>query len=240
MKKTLSLLTLIMALILLVQITVIGQDSEEVSCDLDNLQATIDAQTADLLDSNPNIADDFSAEYAYRLGEIYTNYALDCNYQPSFPEIETQIDRTLELVPLSFVIAASSIGNDVDSALAEIESINGDGFNGQLLYNGLENGLDGAELGCSGCHNGEAAPLVEGTYTRTLEERLTLDEFVDYSVEQYLIESILHPSAYIVTEYGSVQMPENYGGRLDAQQLADLVEYLLSQDQESEITTSEE
>lgn len=234
MKKILSVVSLTVALVLLIQITVIGQDTEDPSCDLEDLQANIEAQTADLLEENPTLADEFSAEYAYRLGEIYTNYALACNYQPTFPEIESQIDRTLDLAPLSFIIAASSIGNNVDVALAELESVNGDGFNGQLLYNGLEVGLDGAELGCSGCHNGVAAPVAEGIYTRVIEERLTLEAFADYTPEQYFVESILHPSAYIVTEYESVQMPENYGGRLDAQQLADLLAYLSSQDQELE------
>lgn len=234
MKKTISGLFLILTIFLLMQLSVIGQDTDEISCDLDDLQATIDAQTADLLEANPNIVSEFSLEYMYRLGEIYTNYALACDYQPTFPEIETQVDRTLDLVPLSFIISASSIGNDVDAVMTQLEDVNGDSFNGQLLYNGLEVGLDGAELGCSGCHNGEAAPVIEGTYTRTLEERLILPELADYTAEQYLVESILHPSAYIAPEYASVQMPANYGGRLDAQQLADLIEYLSSQDQESD------
>lgn len=232
MKKYLSSLSLIITILLLIQLPVISQDTDEPSCDLDDLQATIEAQTADLLEANPDITSEFSPEYIYRLSEIYADYALACGYQPTFPEIETQVDRTLGLAPLSFIISASSIGNDVEVAMSELETVDGDSFNGQLLYNGLEVGLDGSELGCAGCHNDETAPAIEGIYTRTIEERLTLPEFEDYTPEQYLVESILHPSAYIIPEYASVQMPANYGGRLDAQQLADLVEYLSSQDQE--------
>ncbi len=205
--------------------SVSGQDDSEFVCTADALASFIEEGTADIE------ADDSNPAYLYRLGSLYTEFALQCDYQPTFDEVETQIERTLDLAPLSFIIAASSIGNNVDSAMIELESVNGDSFNGQLLYNGLEMGLDGAELGCAGCHNGEAAPVVEGTYTRVEEQRLAVDELADYSIERYLVESILHPSAYIVPEYSSVQMPENYGGRLDAQQLADLVAYLESQDQ---------
>ena len=232
MKKYLSVLILMITIFLLIQLPAISQDTDDPSCDLDDLQATIEAQTSDLREENPDIATEFSPQYVYRLGEIYAEYALACGYQPTFPEIETQVDRTLDLVPLAYIISASSIGSDVDVAMSELETVDGDSFNGQLLYNGLEVGLDGSELGCAGCHNGETAPVIEGTYTRVVEERLTLPEFEDYTPEQYLIESILHPSAYIIPEFASVQMPANYGGRLDAQQLADLIEYLSSQDQE--------
>jgi|GEM_PF-1193576 len=214
------LLCLMMAI---TQVIVSGQDDTVANCDDADLEAFIADGTADL--------EEGSTAYIYRLGELYTEFALLCGYQPTTDEIITQIDRTLAFAPLSFIIAQSSIGNNVDAAMAELETVNGDSFNGQLLYNGLEMGLDGADLGCAGCHNGEAAPLTEGTFTRVDEIRLADPEFADYTVERYLVESILHPSAYIVPEYEAVQMPENYGGRLDAQQLADLVAYLESQDQ---------
>lgn len=225
MKQRFTYLILVIAILSTSALSVSGQDDSEFICTADALANFIADETADL-DSDGN-----NPAYIYRLGALYTEFALLCGYQPDLEEVETQIERTLDLAPLSFIIAASSIGNDVDSALLELETVHGDSFNGQLLYNGLEMGLDGAELGCSGCHNGEAAPLVEATFTRTEEERLILAEFADYDIERYLVESILHPAGYIVPEYSSVQMPANYGGRLDAQQLADLVAYLESQDQ---------
>lgn len=215
-------------------------DSTELTCTDDALQAAIEAGTNDILERNPDAATEFNPEYAYVVGEITLQFALDCGYQPSFPQVEAQIDRTLSIAPLSLIIAASSIGNDVDVALEELETVNGDSFTGQLLYNGLEMGLDGAELGCAGCHNGEAAPLTEGVYTRIEEIRLMLSEFADYSIERYMVEAILHPEAFIVPEYEDVIMPANYGGRLDAQQLADIVAYLESQDQALDSTENTE
>lgn len=224
MKTRFVYLTLIIAM-LTTAYSVFGQDESELACTANDLNSFIE-------DAMNNLeTDENDPAYLYQLGSLYTEQALACGYQPTFDEVENQVERTLDLVPLSFVIAASSIGNDVDSALVEIESLHGDSFTGQLLYNGLEMGLDGAEMGCSGCHNGEAAPTIEGSFTRAEEERLALPEFADYSVERYLVESILNPAGYIIPEYSSVHMPTNYGGRLDAQQLADLVAYLESQDQ---------
>lgn len=231
MKIYLAWLSLIISLFVIVQMPVRSQNADEQTCDEAGLEAFIVAGTSDLLTDNPDAATSFDLAYIYRVADLTTAFALACGYQPTFPEIEAQIDRTLDLVPLSFVIAASSIGNDVDIALEKLEGVQGDSFNGQLLYNGLEVGLDGSELGCAGCHNGEVAPITEASYTRADEQRLLLPEFADYTVTQYLVESILHPSAYIVPEYAAVQMPANYGSRLDAQQLADLIAYLDSQDQ---------
>ncbi|MEO1291085.1 MAG: hypothetical protein AAFV93_25400, partial [Chloroflexota bacterium] len=155
-------------------ISVLGQD-EPVDCSAEALLAFIETGTADFIIDDETPVTEASPEYVYRLGELYTQFALDCGYMPNIEQVETQIERTLDLAPLSFIIAQSSIGSDVEVALSELESVDGDAFNGQLLYNGLEVGLDGAELGCAGCHTGgSAGPYTEGTYTRIEEIRLAL------------------------------------------------------------------
>lgn len=181
----------------------------------------------------PLTGDEMTAN-AYAFGAALQDLALTCGYLPDEEQVNAQIERTLLIAPVSMVIQASSVGQDIDAALAEIEELNGDTLNGQLLYNGLAMGLDGADLGCAGCHDGRAAPIVEGTWTRVDEIRLAEAQFADYDVTRYLVESILNPHAYIVPEYTEVQMPNNFWARLDAQQLADLIAYLESQDQELE------
>jgi hypothetical protein len=47
------------------------------------------------------------------------------------------------------------------------------------------------------------------------------------TAEQYLLESIVNPSAYLVTGFQPV-MPANYGQTLTAQETADLIAYMLS------------
>jgi hypothetical protein len=204
-----------------------GGNRNNVDCSPDGLAS----HYADLAEDYPLEGDDAAAN-AFALGAALQDLSLSCGYEPAQEEVDAQIDRTLSLAPLSLVIEASSIGGDVDQALAAIEDLSGDSFNGQLLFNGIEMGLDGAELGCAGCHDGEEAPAAEGTWTRADEIRLLEAQFADYTVTQYLVESILQPQAYIVPEYEDVLMPNNFHLRLDAQQLADLVAYLESQDQE--------
>ncbi len=172
-----------------------------------------------------------SRDNFFRLGLRYLDLAATCGYQPDTDEQQFLIEQTLQVATLQEIIAAQAIGSDVDAALAELETVNGDSFNGQLLYNGLEPGLDGTELGCAGCHTGgESGPMTAGTYTRVTEIRLNDPALEGYSVDEYLVESILHPTAYLVDEWGAV-MPQNYGSRLETQQLADLLAFMSSQDQ---------
>jgi hypothetical protein len=172
-----------------------------------------------------------SRDNFYKLGLRYLDLAATCGYRPDADERQFIIEQTLRVATLQEIIAAQAIGSDVDAALTELDTVSGDSFNGQLLYNGLEPGLDGTELGCAGCHTGgSSGPLTAGTYTRVTEVRLTAPALEGYSADAYLVESILHPTAYLADEWGAV-MPQNYGSRLDTQQLADLLAFMRSQDQ---------
>jgi hypothetical protein len=48
------------------------------------------------------------------------------------------------------------------------------------------------------------------------------------NAEAYIRESIISPSAFVVTGFPDGQMPTDFGTRLTAQQQTDLVAYLLS------------
>lgn len=168
---------------------------------------------------------------AYQCALYLQAAALDAGYEPAPDVVEQAIDLVLRVADLPQIIAATSVGADTALALAEVLARGGDPFTGELLFNGLANGLDGIPLGCLGCHNGQTAPSVEGTWTRIDEVRLNDPALADYTVERYLVESILHPEAYIAPGYMPNLMPTNYHARLDAQRLADLVAYLMSQDQ---------
>jgi len=116
------------------------------------------------------------------------------------------------------------VNNDVDAILAlwETDELVGDPAEGQRLY-------EGVSYGCSGCHlNGAAAPDTIGTWTRTLEERITLPEFADYTGEAYLVESIVLPGDYDFPgdNYPAGAMPVNFGERMTHQELLDIIEYL--------------
>lgn len=180
-----------------------------------------------------DFAEDSAAATAnlYRRGLVYQQIALDCSYEPSMGESRASIDLTLRVADLPTILQARSVGTDPAVALTKIEDLSGDPSRGQQLYNGLEPVLDGTKLTCAGCHNGQTAPDVAGTWTRIDEIRLEEPQFADYSIEQYLVESIVHPNAYVVPGYLENLMPDYFGTRIDAQMLADLVAYLDSQDQ---------
>jgi len=108
----------------------------------------------------------------FHLGAAYQTLALQCGYEPAPAEIDAMVQQVLSVASMADIITANSVGSDVDAILAKLGDVRGDLSNGQLLYNGIQNGLDGTPLGCSGCHGGETAPPIEGTWTRVDEIRL--------------------------------------------------------------------
>ncbi len=93
------------------------------------------------------------------------------------------------------------------------------------------------QLGCTGCHLGGAiAPATEGTFARVQDRIASEASLEGYSPEQYILESILNPNAFIVADNpsyvapdGSSLMPKNYAELIQDQGLADLIAYLTSQ-----------
>jgi hypothetical protein len=65
---------------------------------------------------------------------------------------------------------------------------------------------------------------------KTPATRLQDPLLAGYTLEHYLIESILVPNAYVAPGFAPNAMPQNFGQRITGQELADLVAYLASQD----------
>jgi hypothetical protein len=201
----------------------------------------IDCSPEGLQQLMQNMEEDYPLDFAanaeeatanlYRRGLLSQQIALACAYVPSEDEVLSSIDLTLNVADLQTILQARSVGTDPVAALTKIKDLSGDPSRGQQLYNGLEPSLDGTKLTCSGCHNGQTAPSVEGTWTRIDEIRLQDPALEGYTIEHYIVESIIHPNAYTVPGFIENLMPDYFGTRIDAQMLADLVAYLESQDQ---------
>lgn len=178
----------------------------EITCDpavLLQQQSDLAAQLNALsLDSAPAAGE--SLDKLFKVGQAYQELALNCGYIPADA-------------------ATRTVGTDVERILNMFDTVYGDPINGQLLYNG--------DFGCAGCHTGDApvGPPTAGTYTRVDKERLSDPLLADYTVQQYLVESIINPAHYLVPGYQNV-MINNFGDRLTLQDLADIVAYLESQD----------
>lgn len=104
------------------------------------------------------------------------------------------------------------IGTDMTSPLPP-----GDAARGATLF---------TDLGCVACHSLDGTQIV-GPTAQGIGERAA-GRIGGYSAEQYLRESILLPCNYVVEGFTCV-MPQNFGERLEAQDLADLIAYLLEQ-----------
>ncbi|MFN8449813.1 MAG: cytochrome c [Anaerolineae bacterium] len=151
---------------------------------------------------------------------------------PPDPAIVEQMQQQIDLLQQSGGVLPDYVG--VDTPIADImtglQGITGDPQRGSQLYNGLGT----PTLPCSGCHlNAAVAPQLEGTWTRVENDRLKEPGLAGYTGEQYIAESIIHPSAHIAPNYTDNLMPKNFGQILTYQDLADLIAFLKTQDQGS-------
>lgn len=135
-----------------------------------------------------------------------------------FPK--TPVEGTGELPPA--VEGAIGVETPIEDVMVGLADVTGDPQTGLTLYN---------ELGCASCHvAGVVAPITAGTWTRVQEVRLLDAALAGYTAEQYLAESITHPSDYLAPGFSDL-MPKDFANRLNYQQLADLIAYLATQDQ---------
>ncbi|MBI3763144.1 MAG: c-type cytochrome [Chloroflexi bacterium] len=113
----------------------------------------------------------------------------------------------------------------------------GDDINTKLPAGNSEDGKKLTEsLGCVGCHVNAAVgpawpasadPTGKGVGTRA-ETRFKDSGYTGHatSAEQYLHESIVRPNDFVVPDFKPDLMPKDYGSKLTAQDLADIIAYL--------------
>ncbi|MBT3337918.1 MAG: cytochrome c [Anaerolineae bacterium] len=104
----------------------------------------------------------------------------------------------------------------------------GDAAKGEELYNRATLGSKSSE-GCVACHNYDEtqgdetdAPFTAGTATKA-EGRVP-----GLSAEEYILESIVNPDAYVVEGYNAGDMYQSWGEDLSEQEMADIIAYLLT------------
>lgn len=81
-----------------------------------------------------------------------------------------------------------------------------------------------SDLACNACHADQDQS--SGPGLDRMEDDAEHMKKYDYTDEQYLRELILMPCEHLAHGYEQCIMPQDYGERLDAQMLADLIEYL--------------
>lgn len=101
----------------------------------------------------------------------------------------------------------------------------GDAANGAILY---EQGADGANA-CRACHSLTDERLVGPGFAGVYERAGS--RVAGQTAETYLQQSIVEPAAHLVDGYANI-MPPDYGELFSAQELADLIAFLKSLEQE--------
>ncbi len=133
-------------------------------------------------------------------------------------------DRALaEAAAIPPLPPGEAVGADITLALPA-----GDSQNGKILAEGT--------LGCSACHllslvgpawaAGDGAVGIGERAAQRISEAGYAGQAA--TAEQYLLESIVAPRAYVVSGYDPALMPVNFGDRLTPQDASDLIAYMLT------------
>lgn len=129
---------------------------------------------------------------------------------------------------IAFIVSSTST-QDIPSAVtedtyrAEVDAAleNADSAIGEQLI---------ADQTCAVCHvqgNGTVAPLFTGIANRAGDRHPPL------GAEQYLYESIVHPSAFLIEDFANA-MPNNYADLLSQQEIGHIIAYLMTLNDETE------
>jgi mono/diheme cytochrome c family protein len=138
------------------------------------------------------------------------------------------LEAQIQLLQQSGGVLPEAIGTDVQAILAKLADFTGDPDHGNQLFHSQAKTLLGNILPCSSCHQQSAdstGPMADGLYTRVIDTRLKLPQFAGYTPEQYIVESITHPSAYVVPNFSDVML-QTFPTQLSYQDLADIIAYL--------------
>lgn len=85
-------------------------------------------------------------------------------------------------------------------------------------------------LGCTACHTISSIPEAIGVLGPNQDDVATraATRVEGLSAEEYIRQSILDPSAFVVSGFPDFVMPQDYGTRLSEKELNDLIAYLLT------------
>ena len=110
---------------------------------------------------------------------------------------------------------------DLTALTAEFEALPaGDAAAGAVVFAG--------EGGCRGCHALTPETRIVGPSLAGVAARAA-QVSDDYSAELYLYEALVEPDVQVAAGFPAHVMPANFRQRLSAQQLADIVAFLLTQ-----------
>ena len=141
--------------------------------------------------------------------------------------------------PVLFVLIAALLvlaacgGGGATQAPASGGAAQGNASNGDKLFHSATIGNNNAP-GCATCHATEAGKTLVGPSLANVSTTAAdIIKGSDYhgkakTAEEYIQESIVDPNAYVVKGFSPGIMYQNYGKDLSAQQISDLVAYVMT------------
>lgn len=115
-------------------------------------------------------------------------------------------------------------GGSAPSGGEEEAAAQGDAAAGEALYG---QSLIGSQPGCITCHSLEPGVTMVGPSLATIGAEAG-SRVAGVSAEDYLQQSILEPNAFVVEGFAQGLMPATLADELTAQQVDDLVAFLLT------------
>jgi mono/diheme cytochrome c family protein len=122
----------------------------------------------------------------------------------------------LALLGLALTACSGGTSSAADDSLPP-----GDAARGAALFTQTVNGAPA----CASCHTVDGSPLTAPSMQGFAARAGTRMD--DTSAEDYAYMSITRPAAYVVSGFGNL-MYNQYAQRLEPQQIADLIAYLLT------------
>lgn len=113
-----------------------------------------------------------------------------------------------------------------EQSIAQLVEERGDPARGEELFNAMFSTASGSFM-CATCHRTDSDERLIGPGMLTLSERAGQRVEGESAVE-YIYNSIVDPSAYVVQDYPDALMPQNYAEILEDQDIYDLIAYLMS------------
>jgi mono/diheme cytochrome c family protein len=103
-------------------------------------------------------------------------------------------------------------------------ALSGDPANGKVIFNTM---FAQTNFACATCHYADKEDRLIGPGLKGISQRAA-QRVPGETNAQYIHQSIVNPSAYVVPDYPDGLMPQIWGQVLTEQQIADLVAYLMT------------
>src|SRR5690606_38588000 len=93
-------------------------------------------------------------------------------------------------------LPGTRLPSNLAAIMNDLQSLSGEADAGRVSFEAMA---------CSACHDNEAISTLTEMLWQSAEDIIRrLPQFSGYTVEMYLVESIIHPSAYVVPGYANL------------------------------------